>query len=153
MRMNQNLVMHSDAADMGYGGPLGHEALVGSRGLWEVKGFWTAADRAQSITLRELRAVRILLQRHFTVNVSRPEVHRLFLHKANMAVCYILNAKTSASKLMSAELRRLQAMMRLMGVQIEARSLPSAVNRFADALSRTWDPGDDAIAQIHTRPA
>jgi hypothetical protein len=43
---------------------------------------------------------------------------------------------------MMQELRRLQAMMVALGVRIEARWLPSAVNRFADALSRQWDPGD-----------
>jgi hypothetical protein len=32
--------------------------------------------------------------------------------------------------------------MQVLNVQIEARWLPSAVNRLADSLSRQWDPGD-----------
>ena len=142
VRIEPDLTMHADAADVGYGGTLGKEVLAGSRGLWEGQGFWTAADRAHSITLRELRAVRLLLQRHFAEYVRRPHVQRLLLHEDNQAVCYILNAMVSASKPMMAELRRLQVMLRTLGVHIEARWLPSAVNRFADALSQTWDPGD-----------
>jgi hypothetical protein len=41
-----------------------------------------------------------------------------------------------------AELRGLDVMLRILGVKLEARWLPSAVNRYADALSRQWDPGD-----------
>ena len=96
----------------------------------------------QSITLRELGAVRMLLQRHFAAYVSRPDVRKLLLHEDNQAVCFILSAMVSSSKPMMAELRRLYVMMRTLVVSIEARWLPSAVNRFADALSRTWDPGD-----------
>lgn len=55
---------------------------------------------------------------------------------------YVLNAMVSASKPVMAELRGLQRMMAAPGVTIESRWLPSAVNRYADALSRTWDPGD-----------
>ena len=43
---------------------------------------------------------------------------------------------------MIAELRRLQFMLQTLGERIEGQWLTSAVNQFADALSRTWDPGD-----------
>lgn len=43
---------------------------------------------------------------------------------------------------MMAELRKLQVLLHVLGVRIEARWIPSAANRFADSLSRTWDPGD-----------
>jgi hypothetical protein len=53
---------------------------------------------------------------------------------------HILNAM--ASRPMMAELWRLESMLRILGVKWEARWIPSAVNRYADALSRQWNPGD-----------
>lgn len=136
------IVMHSDAADVGYGGTLGFDEVAGSPGLWEGQGIWAPTDRAESITLRELRAVRLLLSRHFAAYVTRPGVQKLLLHEDNQAVVYVLNAMVSASPAMMVELRRLEKLLKALGVTIEARWLPSAVNKFADALSRTWDPGD-----------
>ena len=60
----------SDTADVGYGGTLGKLQGAGTPGLWEGRGFWTAHDSAESITLGELRVVRLLLQRHFADYVS-----------------------------------------------------------------------------------
>ena len=137
VRTAPDLTMHSGAADLGYGGMLSSDVLAGSRGFWEGQGFRTAADGVQSIVLWELRAVRMLLQRHFAAYVSRPDVRKLLMHENNQAVCFILIAMVSSCKPMMAELRRLHVMMRKLGVSIEARWIPSAVNRFADALSRT----------------
>lgn len=93
----------------------------------------------------------MLLQRYFAAYVSQPEVQGLLLHEDNQVACFILNAILSASKAMMAELLRLQFMLRTLAVRTDARWLPSAVNRFADALSRTWDPGyvqaTDQLAQ------
>lgn len=134
--------MHADAADVGYGGTLGLDMAAGSPGLWEGRGIWTAEERAQSITLRELRAVRLLLHRHFSAYVSDPHVKRLLLHEDNQAVVTVLNAMVASSPALMSELRKLRAMLASCGVRIEARWIPSAVNRFADSLSQTWDPGD-----------
>lgn len=142
IRLPPNVTMHSDAADVGYGGTLGFDEEQGSRGLWEGKGFWTTEERGQSITLRELRAVRLLLHRHFCDYVSAPGVRKILLHEDNQAVVFVLNAMVSSSKPMMAELRKLEVLMRVQGVRLEARWIPSAVNKFADSLSRTWDPGD-----------
>lgn len=67
---------HSYAADVGYGGPMGKVGAPGERGSWEGKVFWTARDLAHSITFRDLRAVRLLLHRHFSYYVSDPYVRR-----------------------------------------------------------------------------
>lgn len=134
--------MHSDAADVGYGGTLGFKVGQGLPGLWEGRGFWNATDRVHSITFRELRAVRLLFHRHFARYLPSPSIQRLLLHEDNQAVVCVLNAMVSASKAMMAEPRKLQVLLRVLGVTIEARWIPSAVNRYADALSRTWDPGD-----------
>lgn len=135
-------MMHTDAADVGYGGTLGPVGESGSLSLWEGKGFWTTEDQEQSITSRELRAVRLLLHRHFSDYVSAPHVWRVLVQEDNQAVVYVLKAMVSASGPMMVELRKLEVLLRVLGVMMEARWIPSAVNRFADALSRTWDPGD-----------
>ncbi|PXF49274.1 hypothetical protein BWQ96_00848 [Gracilariopsis chorda] len=139
--------MHSDAADVSYGGTLGTNMAHGSPGSWVAQGLWSAADCAKSITLRELRAVRLLLARSFAAYVSDRRIRRLLLHEDNQAGVYILNSMVSASPAMMAELRKLQKMLHALNVRLDARWIPSAVNRYADALSRTWDPGDVPVSQ------
>jgi hypothetical protein len=58
--------MHSDAADVGYGGTLSTDPEAGSPGLWECRGLWATEEQAEAITLRELKAARLLLQRQFS---------------------------------------------------------------------------------------
>jgi hypothetical protein len=89
-----------------------------------------------------LKAVRLLLQKHFEYFVAKAETKRILLHEDNQAFVHILNAMVSTSRRMMAELRRLEVLLRILGVKLEARCIPSAVNRYADALSRQWDPGD-----------
>jgi hypothetical protein len=91
--------------------------------------------------------VRLLLQRHFAAFVAKSEIKQILLHEDNQAVVSILNGMVSASCPMMAHLRRLEVMLRALGVRIEAQWLPSASNRFADALSRQWDPGDVRITE------
>lgn len=59
------------------------------------------------------------------------------MQEDNQAVVYVLNAMLSASRPMMLELRKLEVLLSAIGVKLEARWIPSAVNRFADALSRT----------------
>lgn len=54
---------------------------------------------------------------------------------------YVLNDMMYASKTMMEKLRKLEVLIRVMGVKIEARWFSSAVICLADALSRTWDSG------------
>lgn len=142
-----DLALHSDAADVGWGGTLGPDLRAGSRGLWEAQGFWSAADRVESITLRELRAVRLLLHQSFSAFVSSPQTQRLLVHEDNQSVVYVLNAMVSASKAMMAELRKLQKILVALDVRLDARWLPSAVNRYADSLSRKWNPADVNVSE------
>ena len=151
IRLEPHVAMHSDAADVGYGGTLGLDVGQGLPGLWEGRSFWSADDRAHSITLRELKAVRQLLHRHFASYISDPRVRRLLLHEDNQAVVYILNAMVSASRDMMVELRKLEVVLRVLGVRLEARWIPSAVNKFADTLSRTWNPGDVRATDVLLR--
>jgi hypothetical protein len=78
---------------------------------------------------------RLLLQKHFASLVAKAETKLILLHEDNQAVVHILNAMVSASRPMMAELRRLEVMLRILGVALEARWILSAVNRYADALS------------------
>lgn len=146
-RVPNDLCMHADAADLGYGGTLGLNMDAGSPGLWEGQGFWTAEDRASSITVRELRAVRLLLHRHFSDFVSDLRIRRILVREDNQAVVAVLNAMVAASPAMMSELRKLRILLHAMGVELEARWLPTAVNKFADRLSRTWDPADVAVTE------
>lgn len=90
------------------------------------------------LILRELRAVRLLLHINFYDYVSEPSVRRILLHEDNQALMYVLNSMGSASKPMMAALRKLEVLMRVMGVKIDARWIQSVVNRFSDPLSRRW---------------
>lgn len=136
-----NLIMHSDAAVVGYGGTLGPDTTAESPGLWEGRGFWTAQDREHSITLRKRRPLWLLLQRPFARYVSDRSI-RLLLHYDNLAVLHILHATVSASKPIIAELGKLEAFLRVPVVKIEPQWIPSAVKKFAATFSRTWDTGD-----------
>lgn len=60
----------------------------------------------------------------------------------------VLNAMVSASPAMIGELRKLRSLLEVLGVSIESRWIPSAVNKFSDSLSRTWLP-DDMRAYDH----
>jgi hypothetical protein len=137
-----DLTMHSDAADVGYGGTLGICSEAGSQGLWTVRRLWATVERAEQITLRELKAVRDLLQKHFASFMAKAETKRILLHEDNQAVLHILNDMVSSSRPMIAEIRRLEVMLRILGVKMEAGWISSAENRYADAFSRQWDPGD-----------
>ena len=139
--------MHSDASMLGYGGTLGSDLRPGTEGDRRAQGFWTSDDRRSSIALLELRAVRLLLAESFARYVDNPQVRLLLLHEDNRAVVSVINSMFSASKPMMAELRKLNDLLRVYNVTLDARWLPSAVNKFADSLSRTWDPGDVRVTE------
>lgn len=54
----------------------------------------------------------------------------------------MLNAMVASSPAMMRELRKHRVLLQALGVELQALWIPSAVNRFTDRLSRTWDPGD-----------
>jgi hypothetical protein len=94
--------MQSDAADVWYDGTLGTNPEAGSPALWEGRGLWATKERSDAITLRELNAVRLLLQRHFASYVAQAETRPILLHEDNQAMVHILNAMVSASRPMMA---------------------------------------------------
>lgn len=139
------MAMHSDAStSIGSGGTLGADLRQGSPGTWEAKGLWDPVLRTKPITFLELRAVTDNL-RSFTKYVSRGT--HLKIWEDNMAVVYILNAMTSRSPALMEELRVLHHLLQRLGISIEAQYIPTAVNRYADRLSRLSTLDDWTINQ------
>ena len=53
---------HSDAADLGWGGTVSRDMRPGENGV-PMQGIWTVGERAMTIAWRELRALRLVLER------------------------------------------------------------------------------------------
>jgi hypothetical protein len=66
--------------------------------------------------------------------LRKGEIIRLFT--GNMLVMYTVQAMVSRSPLLMAELRRLRAFLDRCGISLQMYHLPSALNLYADRLSR-----------------
>lgn len=134
--------LHTDAAELGYGGTLGRRLEAGADGAIDESGTWTAEERRESITLRELKAVTRVLGGGLGVAVQRWNVKRLKLWVDNLGVKFIVQKMCSSSPEIMREVRVLERLLHSLGISIDPGWLPSAANFYADRLSRTWDPGD-----------
>ena len=144
------MAMHSDAStSIGSGGTLGSDLRQGSSGTWEAKGLWDPILRTKPITFLELRAVTDNL-RSFAKYVVRGT--HLKVWEDNMAVVHILNAMTSRSPALMDELRSLHHLLIRLGISIEAQYIPTAVNRYADRLSRLSTLDDWTINRACIQP-
>ena len=137
--------LHTDAADVGYGATLGRDMEAWSPGELEVQGIWLPFLRLKSITLRELVAVRMALEDSLVQARLQGDRSMLLLHVDNMAVFHIISNMVSAKPELMEELRLLHQLLVKMKVEIKAEWLPSALNKHADTLSRTWNPRDLAV--------
>lgn len=64
--------LHSDAADTSWGGTLNTASLEAIQpGMWCYQGLWDWRAKASSISLRELRAVRLLLSRQLGATLQK----------------------------------------------------------------------------------
>lgn len=140
--------LHTDAADVGYGATLGQDMRAGSQGEVEVQGIWSPFLRLRSITLRELVAVRMALEDSVVQSRLTGDHSIVLLHVDNMAVVHIISNIVSAKTELMVELRRLHQVMVEMKVIVRAERLPSALNKHADSLSRTWNPRNLAAAPL-----
>lgn len=119
--MQPQAALHSDAADLGFGGTFNTERLdPGAAGMWCDQSVWDWRSRARSITLRELKAIRLLLSRQIGVRVREEEIQRLKIWCDNQAVVHIVNSMVSASAEMMVELRKLKTVLDSLGVRIRA---------------------------------
>ena len=138
--------MHTDTADMGYSGTLNvRDLTAGVPGMWCTQGVWNWRQRSESINLSELRAVRMVLTGRLQEPLVRTGVTDLLLQVDNQAVMHIANSFLSARGPMMRELQKLKTVLDTKGVRIRAEWLPSAMNKFADGLSRRFPCGDFLI--------
>lgn len=86
-------------------------------------------------------------RKSFASYVSQPHVRQLLVPEHNQVVAQVLNEMVSNSLAMMSKLWKLQKLLQLCGVEIESRWFPSAVNKFADAFSCIWDPGDMQVSE------
>jgi hypothetical protein len=135
-------IMHTDAADVGYGGTLDSSGEPGEDGVWHEQGIWSWRDRAEPISVRELRAIRMLIQGALGERSATEGLKVLRLCIDNTACVHVTRAFVSSSRAMMRELRRLKRALDESGITIQAEWLPSAANRFADALSRRFSSSD-----------
>jgi hypothetical protein len=143
--------MHTDAADVGCGATLGITGNPGDAGLRESQGVRGWKNRAQCITVRELRAVRSLLQGRPGQKTRQAGMIIIRSCVDNTGVVAVTNAFVSSSPKMMPELRKLKRVLDSAGLQIITEWLPSRANRFADALSRRLPIGDFQIREQLTR--
>lgn len=139
--------MHTAAADLSYGETLSSDPTPGRPGELESQRVWNWKDRSQSITLRELKAIRLLLMGNLGQELEKRQWKKVLLRVDNSAVVHITNSLVSASRPMMRELRRLKRVLDEGGIQIRTEWIPSVANQFADALSRRFPHDDLQIRQ------
>jgi hypothetical protein len=108
-----------------------------------MSGFWDkGCKQVAHITLLELSTVRLALQEFVHMcrvnelleSLQRREVIRIY--KDNQVIMHVINSMVSRSSTLMAELRRLHNLLQEHNLTLKMRYLPSALNLFADRLSR-----------------
>lgn len=91
--------MNTDEVNIGYGGTLSTGSLhQGVPGMWVSLVVWDWKDRADQITLRELRAIKRLLSGWLGRRIEYEGAKGLFLHAENQAVVHITKRFVSKSR-------------------------------------------------------
>jgi hypothetical protein len=106
-----NGIMHTDAADVGFGGTLDVEGNPGDPGQWQDQGIWGWMDRAECISVRELKAIRMVLMGILGERVKKKGIYILRLGVDNSSVVHMTNAFVESSKPMMRELRCLKKVL------------------------------------------
>ena len=131
------MTVHTDSSLTAYGATLAEGAQrAGTKGFFEVQGYWDPIFRETAhITILELMTVRLTLE-EFVKHclIKEDEIIRLFTD--NQVVSQVVTAMCSKSPQLMAELRRLREFLRDQGVSLQMEFLPSALNLYADRLSR-----------------
>jgi hypothetical protein len=83
--------------------------------------------------------------------VKKEVITLLKLCVDNSSVVHVTNAFVASSRPMMRELRRLKKELDELGLQFFSEWIPSVANKFADALSRRFSPGDLAVRQTLRR--
>jgi hypothetical protein len=146
-----NGIMHTDAADMGFGGTLDIAGKIGDPGQWQDQEIWEWKYRAECISVRELKAIRMVLMGILGKLVQKEETTLLRLCVDNSSVVHETNAFVASSRPMMRELCRLKEVLDELGLHLSSEWIPSVANKFAEALSRRFSPGDLAVRQTLRR--
>lgn len=125
-------IVHTDASPLGWGAVLD--------GAVPARGFHSPRLRGTHINLLELTTVRLALE-SFRQFLTRRDTWLLIKSDSTVTVG-ALNALSSRSPSLMSELRDLHNMCRAWGISIRAEHLRSAVNAYADRLSRRTDSTD-----------
>jgi hypothetical protein len=137
--------MHTDAADVGFGGTLDVAGNPGDPGQWQDQEIWEWKDRAEWISVRELKAIRMVLMGTLGERVKKEGIYLLRLCVDNSSVVHVKNVFVASIKSTMRELRLLKKVLDELGLQFSSEWIPSVVNKFADALSRRFLPGELAV--------
>jgi hypothetical protein len=146
-----NGIMHTGAADVGFGGTLDVDGNPGHPRKWQDQEIWQWKDKAECVSVRELKAIRMVLMRTLGERVKKEGIFLLRLCVDNSSVVHVPNAFVASSKPMMRELRRLKKVLDKLGLQLSSEWIPSVANKFADALSRHFSPGVLAVRQTLRR--
>ena len=141
-RLPESRLAHSDASDLGWG-----FAIDEARAHRPAHGFWTPEQLPWHITLKELVAVRLGVQRFLPQLAGR----RVLLREDNMAVVWILTNFVSRSPALMSELRKLWYVLDEYDIQLRPLYIRSAMNVIADYASRLAFSGDYVISLSRLR--
>lgn len=133
--------IHTDASSTGWGATWNE--VVPARGFHEV------GRQDLHINLLEARAVRLGLL-SFANFLKQPEtIFRLVTD--SRVVMHVVNNGSSRSAAVMRELRRLREVCEALGVNLRAEYLPSALNLYAESLSRATDSTDWSLSDASFR--
>jgi hypothetical protein len=138
-------IKNTDAADVGYGGTLDVNGSPGDPGKWSDQGIRTWHDRAECISVRELKAIRMLHMGNLGERVQRKGIKVLRLCVDNTSVKFVTKSFAAASRPNMRELRQFKRVLDYLGLQLSSEWLPSILNKYAEALSRRFKAGDLSI--------
>jgi hypothetical protein len=124
--------LYADSGDYGWG------AVLNDDSNYPARDFWSATDRLQHITWKEIRAVRHVVELFLPQLKGR---HAL-LHEDNTTLVAALTKLTSWTPVMTTELRRLWYLLDTNDIYIRPRYIRSPANVCADTLSRELDTKD-----------
>jgi hypothetical protein len=146
-----NGIMHTDAADVGFGGTLDVEGNSGDPGQWQDQGIWKWKIKEECISVRELKEIRMVLMGTLGERVKKEGISLLRLCVDNSSVVHVTKAFVASSKPMMREICLLKEVLDELGLQLLSEWIPSVAKKIAGALSRRFLPGDLAVGQTPRR--
>jgi hypothetical protein len=115
------------------------------QGSGATQSIWTWKDKAECISVRELKAIRMLLVGNLGERVHLEGIKVLIQCVENTSVKFVTRSFVAASRPIMGELRQLKPGLDYLGLQLSSECLPSMLNKYADALSQRFEAGDLAI--------